>query len=192
MGLFDTLIVEEDLPVTDDMKRLNIDTRLNLQRASNPKERNFDEMCEHFQTKDFDRCLATYYLKNKKLYVEKYKTQEGKYEPNLEEVPLHGTINFYTGINDIMDMWDIWVEYKATFTHGNLDKIELVEFREKDNAERRNKEIKLKLQRDYERNLWYNKYIFNRKLWRKFEFKIWHNGWCKLSDFCQYMSKILP
>jgi len=186
--MYDTVVVQEDLPITDDMKRLNIDTRLNLQRASNPKDRNFDEMCDHFQTKDLDRCMVTYYLKDKKLYIERYK--EAK--PYLEQVPLHGTINFYTGINDIMDRWDVWVEYVAFFTHGDLEKIELVEFRQEDNAERRNKEIKWKMLQDYERNLWCNKYFFHRKFWRKFQFKIWYNGWCKLGDICYKIANILP
>ena len=190
MGLFDTVIVEEDLPITDDMKRLNIDTRLNLKRLTN-KDKRLDEFCTPFQTKGLDRYLDTYYIRDKKLYIQKYKT-ETKEDPYLEEVPFHGTFNIYTGINDIMDRWDVWVEYKVVYNHGNLENIELVEFKQESNEERRNKEIKWKLLRDYERNLWRNKYLFHRKWWRKFQFKIWYNGWCKLADICYKIAGILP
>jgi len=190
MGLYDTIIVEEDLPITDDMKRLNIDTRLNLKRLTY-KDKRFDEMCSQFQTKDFNRCLVTYLLRDKKLYSENYIT-DTKEEPHLEEIPFHGAFNFYTGINDIMDRWDVWVEYKAIFNHGNLENIELVEFRQESNEERRNKEIKWKMLQDYERNLWRNKYFFHKKWWRKFQFNIWYKCWCKLADICYKIAAILP
>ena len=188
--MYDTVIVEEDLPISNDMKRLSIDTRLVLKRLTY-KDKTLDEMCSQFQTKDFYRCLLTYYIRNKKLYIEKYKI-EPRTEPYLEEVPFHGTFNFYTGINDIMDKWDVWVEYKAIFNHGSLENIELVEFKQESNEERRNKEIKWKILNDYERNLWSNKYFFHRKWWRKFQFNIWYKGWCKLADICYKIAAILP
>ena len=198
MGMFDTIIVKQDLPVTDAMKRLNIDSRLNLLRGTN-SDRKLDEMCTDFQTKDLLRCFVIYILKDNKLYIQKYKevnnADDLKYDKNdfyLEDVNYHGTVNFYTGINDVMDRFDVWVEYTAYFTHGILDKIELHSFTEKSNEERRNKEIKWKHQQDYERNIWYNKYIFHRKLWRKFQFKIWHKGWYNLGEICHKISNVLP
>ena len=208
MGMFDTIIVSQDLPINDAMKRLNIDTRLNLLRGSNP-DKGFDEVCEHFQTKDLVCSLLYYKLENNKLYEQKFK--ESKWiEPDpktkdelsfghlersgeyWEEVPYHGIINFYTGINDVMDRYDVWVEYKATFSHGTLENVELFEFNEESNEERRNKEIKWKMLQDYEQNLWYNKYIFHRKLWRKFQFKVWYKSWNNLGQICFKISRYLP
>ena len=206
--MYDTIIIKQDIPINEAMKRLNIDTRLNLLRGTN-SEKKLDEMCTEFQTKDLDRCLEYYKLENNKLYEQKFKENKwiepdpktkDKWESGYlersgeywEEIPYHGIINFYTGINNIMDRYDIWVEYKATFSHGNLDSIEIFNFREESNEARINKELKWKMQLDYERGIWYNKFIFHRKYWCKFQFNLWYKGWYKLAEYCHYMSRLLP
>lgn len=161
MGMFDYISVSEKLPVNAELEASN----LNL-------------YSRHFQTKDLDNALATYFIQNGKLYSEKYKTSgwvedktsfmggyiESK-DPYLEEVPFHGTVDFYDSIDQ--DEYDHWVDYRAYFTHGNLDKIELIKYEKHSNTGRK-LEMKKLLERDAERaKLWYNKYIFHTKVWRK-------------------------
>jgi hypothetical protein len=124
MGMFDRLYVETELPLNDELKKLQI----------NWKE-------EEFQTKDLD-CFLT-----------KYKIQEDgtlcsfgfggidddlpdeELEKTWKEEKYHGTINFYTGFYGL-DGFDWWVEFIAYFSYGKLDKIELTEATSRSSAER--------------------------------------------------------
>lgn len=183
MGMFDTIIVSDTLPYSEEMICLGLNSN------------NGD-----FQTKDLYNCLETYIIQGKKLFVQKYKVSEyiqpekssdgwnfghiersGEY---LEQVNHHGKIVFYTYYRDVLGLWDCSVDYEATFTHGVCDSIVLVKFTKESNKERleREKEWKARMTRDH--NLWYNKYIFYTTLYRKFshyKYKFFH----KIAAFFQ-------
>lgn len=143
MGMFDTLYVKKKLPLTKELKALNI---------------NWEE--EDFQTKDLDNLLDTFEItktgKLRHLWQERqWKDDDdaflkGYFEVVKQEwrdVPFHGTIGFYTShcTND-KKYWnfldeesqltfddielihgdDWWVEFEATFTKGKLEDIRLI------------------------------------------------------------------
>ena len=87
--MYDTIIIKQDLPINEAMKRLNIDTRLNLLRGTN-SEKKLDEMCTEFQTKDLDRCLEYYKLENNKLYEQKFK--ENKWIEPIQKLKINGSL----------------------------------------------------------------------------------------------------
>jgi hypothetical protein len=162
MGMFDYISVADKLPTNAEIDAAGLDLYK-----------------EPFQTKDLDNVLATYYIQCGRLFVEKYRSSTwvadadafaGGYldreEPYQEElVDFHGKINFYHLIDK--DDKDHWVEYNAFFTHGKLDKIELFKYRVESNVER-NQSLKEIFAKSEERNrIWYNKYIFHTKVWRK-------------------------
>jgi hypothetical protein len=150
MGMFDTLIVSDNLPYSEEMICLGLN--------SNDGD---------FQTKDLENLLETYILQDKKLFVKKYKVNE-YIQPDLEQVIHHGKVNFYTSHRNVLDVWDCWEEYEATFSNGICENIVLVKFTKESNKERleREKEWEEELIRNH--NLWYNKYIFHTLTYRKF------------------------
>lgn len=158
--MFDTIVVAEKLPFNQEMVDFGIDKK-----------------ALDFQTKDLDNCLDLYFIQSGKLYIQKYKKSglsdedsEEKSDPYQEEVNFHGEINFYTYEADATDSYDFWIEYKATFTHGNLEKIDLLKFDKIDNTENKRR-IKFYAEEELKiRSRWYNKYLkFNTiKLWIKY------------------------
>ena len=60
------------------------------------------------------------------------------------------------------------MEYKARFTNGTLEDIELVDFHTTDNTESRKRLEEIFAQAALKRNKWYNKYIFDTSPWTKF------------------------
>lgn len=142
---------------------------------------------EPFQTKDLNNIMATYFIQGGRLFVEKYRSSNwvndpegfaGGYvdqqDPYQEEITdYHGKLRFYHSIDK--DDNDHWVEYEAYFTHGKVEKIELVEYRKDPNAERKASLKELFDRYEAERNKWYNKYFLQtnfmlkvRQLLRKF------------------------
>jgi hypothetical protein len=144
MGMFDSLTVKKKLPLTKELKALNIDWEN-----------------EVFQTKDLENLLETYEItksgKLKHLWQERewVKEEDGFFGGYLNvvreewrDVDFHGTINFYTThtdnnkyhwdfINDDPEQmtWDDielivgndwWFEFEAYFTKGKLDEIKLI------------------------------------------------------------------
>lgn len=143
MGMFDTLFVKKKLPLTKELKTLNV---------------NWEEV--DFQTKDLENLLDTYEItktgKLRHLWQERtWKDDDdaflkGYFEVVKEEwrdVNFHGTINFYTShcTNDIKylnylddeeqltfddieliqgDDW--WIEFEAIYTKGKLQEIRLI------------------------------------------------------------------
>lgn len=168
MGMFDDISVAEPLPYSDEMIALG----LNINDRS-------------FQTKDLDCVMAKYYIQSRKLFIEKYKKEtyiEGnknsknifdrigyldRQEPYLEQVFYHGEIYFYDFIDNVNDKYDCWVEFKATFTKGNLEKIELFKFTKEENTERKERERIWKEKIEKEQSKWYNKFIFNTIIYRR-------------------------
>lgn len=143
MGMFDTLYIKKKLPLTKELKALNI---------------NWEE--KDFQTKDLENLLDVFEItktgKLRHLWQErKWKDDDdsflkGYFEVVKEEwrdVPFHGTINFYTShcTNDTKH-WDHldddnqlsfdeielicgddwWIEFDAIFTKGKLEDIRLL------------------------------------------------------------------
>jgi hypothetical protein len=144
MGLFDSLTVKKKLPLTKELKALNIDWE-----------------SEVFQTKDLENLLDTYEItksgKLKHLWQERewVKEEDGFFGGYLNvvreewrDVDFHGTINFYTTHTDNDSYnWDFmcddpeqmtweeideivgndwWIEFEAYFTKGKLDEIKLI------------------------------------------------------------------
>ena len=143
MGMFDTIFVKKKLPLTKELKALNV------------KWEKLD-----FQTKDLDNALDTYeitksgklkHLWQRREWKEDSESFLGGYFDVVEEewrdVDFHGTITFYTQhcTNDTKH-WDYfseedqlsfddielihgddwWFEFEAIFTRGKLDKIQLI------------------------------------------------------------------
>lgn len=162
MGMFDYISVADKLPTNAEIDAAG----LNLYK-------------EPFQTKDLDNILATYYIQGGRLSVEKYRSSEwvvdasafaGGYvdsqDPYQEELrDFHGKINFYHFIDK--DDKDHWVEYNAFFTHGKLEKFELVKYTAKSNVERKQSLKEMFAKSEERGKIWYNKYIFNTSVWGK-------------------------
>jgi len=164
MGMFDDISVAESLPYSDEMIALGLNTN-----------------DRSFQTKDLDCVMAKYYIQSRKLFIEKYKKEnyiEGdkksknifdrigymdRQEPYLEEVFHHGEIYFYDFIQDVDGKYDCWVEFKAVFTKGELDTIELFKFSKEDNTERKEREREWAENIKKENSMWYNKFIFHTR-----------------------------
>ena len=136
MGMFDTFIVDHE--IIEDL--IPEDLRLPL------KQRN-DKIDYHFQSKDFDCSLDTYFLKkDKKLYAQKYKWREdGQGQENKIEFEKYtGYVNFYTFETDI-NREDIWISFDAHIILGELIDLKLDSI-ERDSAEER--ELAHKLNRE--------------------------------------------
>jgi hypothetical protein len=143
MGLFDSLYVKKKLPLTKELKALDV---------------NWEEV--DFQTKDLDNALDAYEItkagKLRHLWQERaWKDDDDSFlkgymevvREEWRDVDFHGTINFYTShcTNDTKH-WDYfddvdqlsfddielipgddwWFEFEAYFTKGKLDEIKLI------------------------------------------------------------------
>ena len=162
MGMFDYISVADQLPTNAEIDAAGLD----LYKDS-------------FQTKDLDNILATYYIQGGRLFVEKYQVTEwvedpeswagghiDRKEPYREELSnFHGKINFYHFIDK--DDHDHWIEYNAFFTHGKLDKFELVKYTKEPNVHRKDSLKEIFAEAERRANIWYNKYIFHTEVWRK-------------------------
>jgi hypothetical protein len=144
MGLFDTIFIKKKLPLTKELKELNI---------------NWEEL--DFQTKDLENLLDTYEItksgKLRHLWQETvWKDDDSAFlkgymevvNEEWRDVDFHGTINFYTShcdnnsynwnfMGDDPDQmtwrdiesivgYDWWFEFEAYFTKGKLDEIKLI------------------------------------------------------------------
>jgi hypothetical protein len=135
MGMFDNIVCKAPLPLPKKFKGL----------SDNWKE-------EIFQTKDLECALFNYTitkngLLHRKVIENEYIpfTEEEKQAPDFrswtpwkevieknryhEPVEYHGTIQFYIDLS-YTDEKDVWLEFKAYFVYGKLDKIELFESKE--------------------------------------------------------------
>lgn len=143
MGMFDTVFVKAHLPLTDELKALNI---------------KWDEV--DFQTKDLYNLLDTYeitkegklrHLWQERVWKDSDDSLFGGYLDVVKEewrdVDFHGTIGFYTSHTDNDKYrWDFmggadqiswddidiivgndwWMEFEASFTKGNLDGFKVI------------------------------------------------------------------
>jgi hypothetical protein len=189
MGMFDNISVSDQLPFSEEMIALGLDKN-NLT----------------FQTKDLECVLETYIIQDRKLYRQCYKSEvyvEGdaksknwlgrlghieRNDPYLSPVEHHGEVYFYEFIKDVNDKWDCWVEFKATFTKGNVDKIELFKFDKTDNTERRQREKQWLEETERLKNIWYNKYFCHTRPYRWFSHRVWYTTCYKLGNFFHKIS----
>lgn len=141
--MFDTLFVKKKLPLTKELKALNV---------------KWEEV--DFQTKDLDNLLDTYEITKAGKLRHLWQRREWKdddsaflkgyydvVEEEWRDVPFHGTIEFYTShCTNITKHWDVlededqltfddielipgddwWVEFEATFTKAKLQEIRLI------------------------------------------------------------------
>lgn len=140
--MYDEIVVKQQLPLPDEIKHLDI---------------NWNEYV--FQTKDLDNCLSEYIIEDNQLYekhierkyveyTEEEKKQRKKQkqfypvwkdviEVSSEIKPIedfHGTLVFYA-FEKFSETEDFWLDFKAYFVYGKLDKIDLLEFkRQKSNS----------------------------------------------------------
>jgi len=129
--MFDSIVVKQNLSLPEEIKDLK------------------DWKNYQFQTKDLDNCLLEYWISEEGELFEH--VVEREYIPYTEEerkklkgwnlwkdvlekgsrdekIDYHGTLTFYT-YDEIDDNTNFWVEFKAYFVYGKLDKIEFVEFK---------------------------------------------------------------
>jgi hypothetical protein len=130
MGMFDSIKCKKELPLTDELKKLNV---------------KWDEVV--FQTKDLENCLSNYIISEDSELLEEvvkyeytYFTEEERkhkdhrpwnivkdqkvIEQYTKKVDFHGTIMFYESFN-YSEQEDVWVDFNAYFIYGKLDKIEI-------------------------------------------------------------------
>lgn len=173
--MFDEIYVKQDLPLPDEIKSLK-------------DWRNYT-----FQTKDLDNCLSEYIINEYNQLVEVITERE--YIPYTEEerkkarpweiwkevkegaktyknTNYHGLITFYV-YDNIDEDTSFWADFKATFTHGELEKIELVEFKKTPGRKTLDEEFykKLELEKKKPWNVFkkYATYLGWRWFWRKVE-----------------------
>lgn len=133
MGMYDSIIIKQDLPLPEDLKSLKI---------------NWKDYT--FQTKDLENCLLDYFISEEGFLYEHiidkeyipYSEEERKSKKispwNLwkeviekssrdEKMDFHGTLKFYT-YDQLDEDTDFWVDFQAYFVYGKLDKIKLINF----------------------------------------------------------------
>jgi len=138
MGLFDYIVCEYKLPMTESLLELSKDKLQN----------------ETYQTKDLICCMSTYKIKEDGyLWIVKNEYEYKKGNPNSdsifgqmgqmnvvkswEEKTEHtGEVNFYSSFIENEYENDYFVEYKALFFKGKLVELNLIKFEVKSNKER--------------------------------------------------------
>lgn len=141
MGMYDTIIFNrESLSGIDE----RVDKYLSLIEGSQIS----------FQTKDLECYLLTYKVKNGQLFYEKVEREwvesDGMFGGYMNEISRslekrEDTVTVYFYDLLFNDVADIWIEFKAVFIKGVLDKIELFKFEEtcsKDRIEREKEAFK--------------------------------------------------
>lgn len=184
MGMFDTLSISDTLPFTQEMKDLGLDKN------------------DHsWQTKDLENCMELYFIQGGRMFLQKYRKTEwvggnpnaksvmdrigylNRQEPYLDPIYHHGEIYFYNFKQDVQDKWDCWIEFKAVFTNGMVDKYQLVEFNKTDNVERKQRDKEWHDAITKESNKWINKYFLHTTPVRWFRRRVWYSTCNALSVF---------
>ena len=176
--MYDTVYCFYPLPVPTELEGLNVDLTK-----------------EDFQTKCLDCSLSLYHITTEGVLVEKvieynhieYTTEEREAMPDTirpwnthrsvekarydKIINHHGTLDFYSSIN-ISDSEDLWLTYRAYFTYGKLDKIEIVEQYTTKSSELYNAEWEI-ARAERQKKLWYRfKALVGPYGWRWFWRKI--------------------
>jgi hypothetical protein len=152
MGMFDEILVKQELEIPDELKGLH------------------DWKNHQFQTKDLDNSLSLYIINEYKELVEKrtereyisYTEEERKKlklspwnlwkeviegETTYINTNYHGVLNFYT-YEHLNDQEDFSLEYNAYFVYGKLDKIELLKFEKSENYLINNEKIRKQMEEE--------------------------------------------
>jgi hypothetical protein len=188
MGMFDNIKCQYPLPIAGKLEELDVNWAK-----------------EVFQTKDLDNSLANYKisaegrliqevvdeewilytkeeiaeLKIKPWSIVKEVVEKGRHE---RDTNYHGIVLFYTSL-EYSDSEDIWVEFKATFTNGDLQDVVLLEPYTLKSTKLSNREWQEK--RDAE----------EKKPWHRFKRTVRPFGWrwffSKLADLCGYTGRKL-
>jgi hypothetical protein len=165
MGMYDEIQVKHKLPIPKELEHLSINWK------------NYK-----FQTKDLDNCLSEYIIKNNSLYEKiiertyihfteeemKQRKKQKQFLPLWKDViekssslvknkNFHGCITFYT-YDELNEQESFWVEFKAYFCYGKLDKIEFAEFKK----DKSNKDSCKKLLEEHEKRKKHPWYIFKK------------------------------
>lgn len=185
--MFDEIVVKKTLPLPEEIKNIKIDWKTH-----------------RFQTKDLVNCMLDYEITEDGKLVEhvvereyvpytkeelkqrkkpswdlwKQVIEKNKYD---EEVNYHGTLTFYT-YEEYDENTDFWVDFKAYFVYGKLDKIELSDFKKQTSHKITNKKIEEERKRK-QSTPWnvfkkYASYVGWSFFWKKMS-----NGCSKLSAF---------
>ncbi len=187
MSMFDTVSIKQELPLPEEIKN------------------KFDWWNLSFQTKDLDNYMGEYIINEYRELVEvviereyiPYSDEERK-KLNLKpwslwkevkegpttykNIQYHGSITFYT-YERFDDITDFWVEFKAYFVYGKLDKIELVEFKKEESLKIHNERIQE--QRNQEQKSFWN--VFKRYA----SYLGWSWFWRKVSNLLYQFSQLL-
>jgi hypothetical protein len=173
MGMFDSIQCNYPLPLPLEV----------IDILSDPYD-------QEFQTKDLENLLDLYYLNEDGTLYWRKQQYEWVDDDNVflkgymdvvgeEIVPtnFHGVLNFYCYETVHEDessdkAKDISIDYLAKFTNGKLENIEVLSYEIID-ATVRIIDLKNTMRKhEKQRNLWYNKYIFNTKCWKFIKWKI--------------------
>jgi len=181
--MYDELTIKTHLPLPEEIKHLNIDWKNH-----------------RFQTKDLENCLIDYVLTEQGRLVERvvdreyieYTEDEKKdrkpwniwkdvIEKNerFEDTNFHGTVFFYA-FEEFDDKYDFWLDYRAYFVYGKLDKIELIEFKKTKSYKITNREFEERYKLEAKRP--WN--VFKRLA----SYLGWSWFWKKSSNLCQRLS----
>jgi hypothetical protein len=187
MGMFDYINCKYPLPLTEELKALNV--------VWAEKE---------FQTKDLDNYLGNYIIAENGELLEHI--QEREYVPYTKEevkqkqikawdlwkevlvkneydkkINHHGVITFYTDA-ELNDSETLWIDFKAFFIYGKLDKIELVETKKTKSSSFNLEEWKEK-QKKEDALLW-------NRIRRALAFVGWKWLWRKAAGICYKLSNL--
>lgn len=169
MGMFDEILVKQDLQIPDEIRDLR------------------DWKNHRFQTKDLDNALSLYYINEynelveervEREYIPYTEEERKKLKPSLwnpwkdviegettyHNTNYHGIVNFYT-YEHLNDQEDFSLEYNAYFVYGKLDKIELVKFEKNESYLINNEKIRQRIEAE------------KKKLWNRFRMFMNHLGW---------------
>ena len=175
MGMYDSIICKYPLPLPEELGEL---TQTQIQNAT-------------YQTKDLDESLSLFKVcEEGHLWLEKIGGYYEKGDPKAKSIidrlgkfvqtdstwirqDRTCTIQFYESFRVSEDQKDelnndYWLEYEAVFIDGKLNKISILEFSKKDNAERRTREAEFKKEWKSLNNFlnkWYIKFWYSPWRW---------------------------
>jgi hypothetical protein len=109
MGMFDTIFVRSELPLTEELSKLDI---------------KWNEV--DYQTKSLENCMSTYEITTDGDLVTFNDAwwDDNSVKRDSVKVPCHGKILFYNYFEDVAGH-DWFIDFNAFFSYGKLDKIEL-------------------------------------------------------------------
>lgn len=167
MGMFDEIKYEYILPleITDEVRDLGIVPEDIL-----------------FQTKDLDSTLSLYTINREGRLI--YKNVKYKWVDDdnaflkgymeeeshvLEDMNYHGDLEFYCyeTIEKDGNYFSVSLDYNARFTNGKLEEVKLIKSEASNDNERQNSIKEMYKQLEEQKKIWYNKYFFHTKLYKK-------------------------